>query len=142
MPSTVRAVQLMRIPTSARWPRIERYGALMSELARDAHVDGRWIAGPRRFAVHDPFDGALIAEVADSDEHLVDAAVAAAASAFGAWRARTGPERGGVLRQLAARMLADEARLAQLCTRENGKALKESVAEVRYAASFLSWFAG
>ena len=39
-------------------------------------------------------------------------------------------------------MLADERRLAELCTRENGKPLKEAIAEVRYAASFLSWFAG
>ncbi|MEO8554979.1 MAG: NAD-dependent succinate-semialdehyde dehydrogenase, partial [Kofleriaceae bacterium] len=39
-------------------------------------------------------------------------------------------------------MARDEARLAELCTRENGKALKESVAEVKYAASFLHWFAG
>ena len=39
-------------------------------------------------------------------------------------------------------MLADERRLAELCTRENGKPLKESIAEVRYAASFLAWFAG
>jgi len=39
-------------------------------------------------------------------------------------------------------MLADEQRLGELCTRENGKPLKESVAEVRYAASFFAWFAG
>ena len=43
---------------------------------------------------------------------------------------------------MAAAMRADEDRLAELCTRENGKPLKESVAEVRYAASFLHWFAG
>jgi succinate-semialdehyde dehydrogenase/glutarate-semialdehyde dehydrogenase len=42
---------------------------------------------------------------------------------------------------MAARMLADEARLAALCTAENGKPLTESAAEVRYAASFLEWFA-
>jgi succinate-semialdehyde dehydrogenase/glutarate-semialdehyde dehydrogenase len=39
-------------------------------------------------------------------------------------------------------MLADEGRLAGLCTRENGKPTAEAIAEVRYAASFLSWFAG
>ena len=114
----------------------------MSELRRDAYLDGRWVAGTRRFAVSDPFDGGLIADVTAGDEAMADAAVDAAARAFPAWRARTGPERGKLIAALATRMLADEGRLAALCTRENGKALKESVAEVRYAASFLSWFAG
>jgi succinate-semialdehyde dehydrogenase/glutarate-semialdehyde dehydrogenase len=112
------------------------------DFARDAYIDGGWQAGPNRFAVRDPFDDALIAEVSDCDEALVDAAIAAASRAFAAWRARPAVERGKLLAQLAAKMLADERRLAELCTRENGKALKESIAEVRYAASFLSWFAG
>jgi succinate-semialdehyde dehydrogenase/glutarate-semialdehyde dehydrogenase len=98
--------------------------------------------GTRRFAVTDPFDGAHLAEVTDCDLDLVDAAIDAAARAFPAWKRRPGPERGRFLAQLAHRMLADERRLAERCTRENGKPLKESLAEVRYAASFLSWFAG
>jgi succinate-semialdehyde dehydrogenase/glutarate-semialdehyde dehydrogenase len=73
---------------------------------------------------------------------MVDAAVAAAGRAFPGWKRRPGPERGKLLAQLAARMLSAEKRLAELCTRENGKPLKESLAEVRYAASFLTWFAG
>jgi succinate-semialdehyde dehydrogenase / glutarate-semialdehyde dehydrogenase len=114
----------------------------MSDLMRDAFVDGRWAAGARRFAVRDPFDGAVIAEVTDADDALIDAAVAAAARAFPSWRSRPGPERGKLLGQVAARMLADERALAELCVRENGKPLKEAIAEVRYAASFLTWFAG
>jgi succinate-semialdehyde dehydrogenase/glutarate-semialdehyde dehydrogenase len=112
------------------------------ELPRDAYVDGRWRPAKARFGVHDPFDGSLITEVADADDALIDEAIAAAAKAFPDWKRRPGPERGRMLRQMGERMLADEARLAELCTRENGKALKESLAEVRYAASFLTWFAG
>ena len=112
------------------------------ELARDAYIDGAWQPGSRRFTVRDPFDDAVIAEVTDCDDAQVDAAIAAAARAFGAWKRRPGPERGKLLAQLAARMTADERRLAELCTRENGKPIKESIAEVRYAASFLAWFAG
>lgn len=114
----------------------------MIDFPRDAYVDGRWVAGAQRFPVHDPFDGALIAEVTDADDALVDEAVAAAARAFVTWRRRPAAERGKLLAQLGARMLAAERRLAELCTRENGKPLAESIAEVRYAASFLSWFAG
>src|SRR5574338_131660 len=112
------------------------------ELARDAYIDGAWQTAARRFAVHDPYDGALVAEVADCDDAQVEAAIAAAARAFPAWKRRPGPERDKLLAQLAARMSADERRLADLCTRENGKPIKESITEVRYAASFLAWFAG
>lgn len=112
------------------------------DLARDAYVDGQWIATIKRFAVRDPFDNALIAEVSDVDEATVDRAIAAAARAFVDWRRRPGPERGQVLGKLAALMAREQAHLAEVCTRENGKALQESVAEVKYAASFIHWFAG
>jgi succinate-semialdehyde dehydrogenase/glutarate-semialdehyde dehydrogenase len=112
------------------------------ELARDAYVDGEWVASKERFAVRDPYDDSVIAEVTDSDNALIDRAVAAAARAFKTWRQTLGPARGALLRKLADRMLADEDRLAELCTREMGKPVEESRAEVKYAASFLSWFAG
>ncbi|HSD88690.1 MAG TPA: NAD-dependent succinate-semialdehyde dehydrogenase [Kofleriaceae bacterium] len=112
------------------------------DLARDAYVDGTWVETAKRFPVCDPFDDALIAEVTDTDDALVDRAIGAAARSFVTWRHVPGPERGKLLARMAARMLAEEKALAELCTRENGKALKESAAEVRYAASFLAWFAG
>jgi succinate-semialdehyde dehydrogenase/glutarate-semialdehyde dehydrogenase len=112
------------------------------ELARDAYIDGRWQPTLARFAVRDPFDDALIAEVADCDDAAIDTAIAAATRAFPSWRRRTASDRGRLIRQVGERMLADEQRLAALCTRENGKPLQEAVAEVRYAASFLTWFAG
>ncbi|HEX7703500.1 MAG TPA: NAD-dependent succinate-semialdehyde dehydrogenase [Kofleriaceae bacterium] len=112
------------------------------DLARDAYVDGQWVATTKRFAVRDPFDNALIAEVSDVDAATVDRAIAAAARAFVDWRRRPAPERGQVLGKLAGLMAREEVHLAEVCTRENGKALKESVAEVKYAASFIHWFAG
>lgn len=112
------------------------------DLARDAYVDGQWVAAAKRFAVRDPFDNTLVAEVSDVDAATVDRAIVAAARAFIDWRRRPGPERGQILGKLAALMAREEAHLAEVCTRENGKALKESVAEVKYAASFIHWFAG
>ena len=112
------------------------------DLARDAYVDGSWHHTHHRFPVRDPFDGATIADVADSDDALIDRAIDAAARAFPTWRRKPGGERGKLLEAVSQRMHADEKRLAELCTRENGKPLTESIAEVRYAASFLHWFAG
>jgi succinate-semialdehyde dehydrogenase/glutarate-semialdehyde dehydrogenase len=110
------------------------------ELARDAYLNGRWQPTRARFPVLDPFDGARIAEVADCDDAVIDAAIAAAASAFPGWRRRVAADRGHLIRQLGERMLRDEDRLAALCTRENGKPQHEAIAEVRYAATFLTWF--
>jgi succinate-semialdehyde dehydrogenase/glutarate-semialdehyde dehydrogenase len=112
------------------------------KTACDAYIDGRWVPGSQRFVVRDPFDDALVAEVTNCTDVEVDAAIAAAARAFGAWRATPAPERGKLLGKVGAAMLSDERRLGELCTRENGKALKEAIAEVRYAASFFEWFAG
>ena len=112
------------------------------DFPRDAYIDGTWHQSRRRFAVRDPFDGAVIAEVTDSDDTLIDAAVSSSVRAFPAWRRKPGGERGKLLAEVARRMLSEERALAELCVRENGKAMKEAVAEVRYAASFLSWFAG
>ena len=114
----------------------------MTDLARDAFIDGRWIAGTRRFVVRDPFDDSEIAEVTACDESLTDAAIEAAARAFPIWRERPAPERGALLGKLAQRMLDDEQRLGELCSRENGKPVAEAIGEVRYAASFFTWFAG
>jgi succinate-semialdehyde dehydrogenase / glutarate-semialdehyde dehydrogenase len=112
------------------------------KTACDAYIDGRWVTGSQRFVVRDPFDDAIVAEVTNCTDVEVDAAIDAAARAFGAWRATPAPERGKLLGKVAQAMLADERRLGELCTRENGKALKEAIAEVRYAASFFEWFAG
>ena len=111
-------------------------------MQTDAYIDGRFVPAAARFAVRDPFDNALIADVADCDDAAIDAAVDAAARAFPAWRDTPSPARGALLAAMASRMRSDERALAALCTRENGKPTAESLAEVRYAASFLAWFAG
>jgi succinate-semialdehyde dehydrogenase/glutarate-semialdehyde dehydrogenase len=112
------------------------------DIATGAFIDGKWQRTDRRFTVTDPFDGAAIAEVSDCGEREVERAIDAAADAFETWRKTPAPARGALLDKLAQAMHADETRLAELCTRENGKPLAESIAEVRYAASFLHWFAG
>ncbi|HTJ43010.1 MAG TPA: NAD-dependent succinate-semialdehyde dehydrogenase [Kofleriaceae bacterium] len=111
-------------------------------LRTECYVDGRWIGAPERFAVDDPATGDTLARVPELPDGAIDAAIEAAHRALPAWRARSAYDRASCLAALAARMRADEAALAQLVTAENGKPLSESVAEIRYAASFLEWFAG
>ncbi|MGQ3123342.1 NAD-dependent succinate-semialdehyde dehydrogenase, partial [Variovorax sp.] len=68
-------------------------------------------------------------------------AIAGAAAALPAWRARTAPDRARVLRRWAELMLAHQDDLGRLMTLEQGKPLAEARGEIAYAASFIEWFA-
>jgi succinate-semialdehyde dehydrogenase/glutarate-semialdehyde dehydrogenase len=108
----------------------------------DCYIDGAWRASAARFAVRDPATDEVLADVPDLGPAAIDDAVAAAARAWPAWRARSAYDRAAVLSGLAARMRAEQRALAALITAENGKPLAEAAGEVAYAASFLEWFAG
>jgi succinate-semialdehyde dehydrogenase/glutarate-semialdehyde dehydrogenase len=111
-------------------------------LRSDCFVDGRWQGADARFDVRDPSTGESLARVPDLPDDGVDRALEAAARALPAWRDRSAYDRAAVLAGMATRVRAAERGLAQLMTAENGKPVSESIAEVRYAASFLEWFAG
>ena len=95
----------------------------------------------RRFPVEDPATGEILAEVADGGAAEAAAAADAAAGAFPAWRDGGAYQRARVLRSWFEAMRAERENLARLMTLENGKPLRESYAEVDYAASFVEWFA-
>jgi succinate-semialdehyde dehydrogenase / glutarate-semialdehyde dehydrogenase len=67
-------------------------------------------------------------------------AIAAAAAALPAWRARTAKERAIILRRWFDLMNENQEDLAKLMTAEQGKPLAESKTEILYAASFIEWF--
>ena len=110
-------------------------------LKTDALIDGRWVAGPARFAVHDPATGAKLAEVARLGPAEAEAAIAAANAAWPAWRNRTAKERANLLRRWYELLMAHQDDLARLMTAEQGKPLPEAKGEVAYGASFVEWFA-
>ena len=91
------------------------------------------VAGPR-LDVHDPSTGETIARVPLSTAVEVDAAVAAARAAFPAWAATPIKERIQVFFRYKALLEKNIDELAALITRENGKTLAESRAEVLKAA--------
>jgi succinate-semialdehyde dehydrogenase / glutarate-semialdehyde dehydrogenase len=67
-------------------------------------------------------------------------AIAAAAAALPAWRARTAKERAIIMRRWFDLMTENQEDLAMLMTAEQGKPLAESKTEILYAASFIEWF--
>jgi len=68
---------------------------------------------------------------------VIDRAVAA----FEAWRKTTAYERATILRRWHDLILAHVDELARLIATEMGKPVTEARGEVRYAASFVEWFA-
>ena len=112
-------------------------------LRSDAYVDGGWQAAKsgERFEVRDPAKQELLATVADMDEADADRAIAAAARAFPAWKAKTAKERAAILRNWFNLIMANQEDLARLMTVEQGKPLAETRGEIAYGASFIEWFA-
>jgi succinate-semialdehyde dehydrogenase / glutarate-semialdehyde dehydrogenase len=110
-------------------------------LKTDALIDGQWIAGTSRFAVHDPSDGAKLAEVANLGVKEAEQAIAAANAAWPAWRNKTAKERSIVLRKWYDLLMANQEDLGRIMTAEQGKPFPEAKGEVAYGASFVEWFA-
>ncbi len=113
-----------------------------SLLRRQAWINGEWVDGDsgETFAVTNPATGDTIAEVPRMGAAETRRALEGAEAALPAWRGATAAERARILRRWADLMLENENDLALLLTLEQGKPLAESVAEIRYAASFLEWF--
>jgi acyl-CoA reductase-like NAD-dependent aldehyde dehydrogenase len=91
----------------------------------------------------DPSDRSrLVARAPDSSRDDARRAIEAAARAAGAWSAVSVPERGKLLFGWLAWMDANQERLANLLTREEGKIISESKGEVERAMSVLEYTAG
>ncbi len=92
--------------------------------------------------VTNPFDGRLLAQVADATTAQVSDAVGAAERAAPSWRALPGVERGRLLSRLADLIEARAEPLAQLETSDNGKLLSETRVQAAFAARNYRFFAG
>ncbi|MDH1108402.1 NAD-dependent succinate-semialdehyde dehydrogenase [Pseudomonas otitidis] len=112
-------------------------------LREQAYVNGQWIEADddARFAVTNPANGELIAEVASLGRVETARAIDAAQAALPAWRARTAKERSTILRRWYELIMANQEDLARLLSWEQGKPLAESRGEIAYGASFIEWFA-
>ncbi len=106
-------------------------------------IDGHWTTASagRTLAVDDPATGAIIGTVPKFGRDETRDAIAGAAVAFPAWRAKTAKERAAVLRRWFDLIMANQEDLAVLLTLEQGKPLSESRTEVAYGAAFIEWFA-
>jgi succinate-semialdehyde dehydrogenase/glutarate-semialdehyde dehydrogenase len=92
--------------------------------------------------VVNPAEGRAFASVAAATAADVDAAVQAAAGAFGAWSAQAVSKRGEILGRAARHVEAHLDELIPLLTREQGKTLRDSRIEIAKAIDTLMHYVG
>lgn len=112
-------------------------------LRQAALIGGNWLPATGRpsLTVTNPATGIAIGDIPDCSAAETEVAIAAAASAWPEWRARTANERCELLERWHRLVLDNLEDLARIMTAEQGKPLTEAQGEIRYAATFIKWFA-
>ncbi|HWD64543.1 MAG TPA: NAD-dependent succinate-semialdehyde dehydrogenase [Solirubrobacteraceae bacterium] len=114
---------------------------VLADVPTQLLIGGQWQKGEQgTLAVEDPATGQTLVEVADASPADAKAALDAAVAAGPDWADHAPRERGEILRRAFEAIIQRADDLALLMTLEMGKPLKESKAEVVYAAEFLRWF--
>src|SRR5579871_227775 len=114
---------------------------VVDEAPKLLYIGGEWRQGAKgTLAVEDPSTGESLTEVADASVDDARAALDAAVEAGPEWAQHPPRERGEILRRAFEAISARADNLALLMTLEMGKPLKESKAEITYAAEFFRWF--
>ena len=105
-----------------------------------ALIGGDWVSGTG-LAVTDPATGETLGHLPAMGASDTAAAIAAAETAFAAWRRIPNDARAAALMRWHDLMVAHADDLALILTREQGKPLAEARGEILYGASFVKWFA-
>jgi aldehyde dehydrogenase (NAD+) len=108
-------------------------------------IGGQWATPSNHEAIDvvDPADGLPFARIARGSAADIDAAVAAARTAFeGDWGALSAAERGRLLYRLSMLVAACRDELAELEARDTGKPLREARADAAALARYFEFYAG
>jgi len=110
----------------------------------EQYINGTFEEGSSRFESIDPATGQAWASMPEAREDDVDRAVKAAEQALwnSPWPAMTATARGKLLYRLAELVEANASRLAELETRDTGKIIRETSAQIAYVADYYRYYAG
>ncbi|MBY4610611.1 aldehyde dehydrogenase [Rhizobium sp. 9T] len=108
------------------------------------YIDGEFSDGEASYPSIDPASGTVWAEMPEARENDVDRAVNAADRALyeGPWAKMTATQRGRLLYKLADLVAANAQVLAELETRDTGKIIRETSAQIAYVAEYYRYYAG
>ncbi|MDV4264005.1 NAD-dependent succinate-semialdehyde dehydrogenase [Acinetobacter seifertii] len=110
---------------------------------QQAYINGQWLAAQSNATVpvSNPATGEEIGTIPNMGGAEATQAVEAAYTALQSWKALTAQNRADILLAWYTLVLDHTDELALIMTIEQGKPLAEAKGEVRYAASFIQWFA-
>lgn len=110
---------------------------------QQAYINGQWLAAQSNATVpvSNPATGEEIGTIPNMGAAEATQAVEAAYTALQSWKALTAQNRADILLAWYKLVLDHIDELALIMTIEQGKPLAEAKGEVRYAASFIQWFA-
>ncbi|MEM7089077.1 MAG: aldehyde dehydrogenase [Pseudomonadota bacterium] len=108
------------------------------------YIDGVFSDATTQFDSLDPATGAVWARMPEASMVDVDHAVGAAERAFFSpqWAGMTATARGKLLFRLADLIAENAPRLAELETRDTGKIIRETSAQIAYVADYYRYYAG
>ena len=114
----------------------------MADLETRLLVNGEQVEGNGLLLeVENPYTEEVIASVGSAGAEQVDAAIAAARETARDWAGTPAVDRGEMLREVATRLRARTAELAEVMTLEGGKPLVENSDEVGWAAACFDYYA-
>jgi len=108
------------------------------------YIGGKWQGAQsgQTFPNYNPATGELLGYFPLSTQTDVDAAVAAARTAFEKWRLVPAPKRGEILYRLGELLISHKEELARIMTQEMGKVLKETRGDVQEGIDMAYYMAG
>lgn len=108
------------------------------------YIDGAFEDGDGTFESLDPATGQAWAVMPEARETAIDRAVSAAHRALseGPWPKMTATQRGQLLYRLADLVAENAKVLAELETRDTGKIIRETSAQIAYVANYYRYYAG
>ena len=108
------------------------------------YIDGEFTQGSARFESLDPSNGKPWATMPEAKVKDVNAAVMAADRALMApsWRDLNATQRGKLLYKLADLVEKNASILAEIETRDTGKIIRETSAQIAYVAEYYRYYAG
>lgn len=112
-------------------------------LLEQAYINGQWLSADsgETVAVTNPATNKVLGSVPNMGANETNLAIDAAQAAFKLWKKYTAHERATLLQKWFHLMHEYADELATIMTLEQGKPLTEALGEVKYAASFIEWFA-
>ncbi|GEK09785.1 NAD-dependent succinate-semialdehyde dehydrogenase [Pseudoalteromonas peptidolytica] len=103
-------------------------------------INGQSHSSKQQVDVINPATGESITQVSEADNQAADIALQAAAETFETLSNLTAHTRSKVLRKWYELVVEYRQALAEIVTKEQGKPLKEALAEADYAAGFIEWY--